>query len=67
MPGNAGGNLVVAGRGGGTADHSRRGSRRGRAQRAYIPVADGNNLYTVVVAPFTGRSRVVVGAVEVKE
>jgi len=39
----------------------------GRAQRAYVPVADGNNLYTVVVEPFTGRARVVVGAVEVKE
>ncbi len=39
----------------------------GRAQRAYVPIADGDNLYTVVVEPFTGRSRVVVGAVEVKE
>lgn len=39
----------------------------GRAQRAYVPLADGNNLYTVVVEPFTGRSRVVPGAVEVKE
>jgi general secretion pathway protein H len=39
----------------------------GRAQRAYIPVADGDNRYTVVVEPFTGRSRVVVGEVEVKE
>jgi general secretion pathway protein H len=39
----------------------------GRAQRAYVPVQDGNNLYTVVVEPFTGRARVVVGPVEVKE
>lgn len=39
----------------------------GQAQRAFVPVADGNNLYTVVVEPFTGRSRVVVGAVEVRE
>ncbi len=39
----------------------------GQAQRAYVPVADGNNLYTVVVEPFTGRSRVVVGKVEVRE
>lgn len=39
----------------------------GRAQRAYVPIADGDNLFTVVVEPFTGRSRVVAGAVEVKE
>lgn len=39
----------------------------GRAQRAFVPVVDGANVYTVVVEPFTGRSRVVVGAVEVKE
>ncbi len=39
----------------------------GQAQRAYVPVADGNNLYTVVVEPFSGRARVVVGKVEVKE
>lgn len=39
----------------------------GQAQRAFVPIADGNNLYTVVVEPFTGRSRVVVGAVEVRE
>jgi general secretion pathway protein H len=39
----------------------------GQAQRAFVPVADGDNLYTVVVEPFTGRARVVVGAVEVKE
>lgn len=36
----------------------------GRAQRAYVPVVDGDNLYTVVVEPFTGRARVVVGKVE---
>lgn len=39
----------------------------GQAQRAYVPVADGNNLYTVVVEPFTGRARVAVGEVEVRE
>ncbi len=39
----------------------------GQAQRAYVPVADGNNRYTVVVEPFTGRARVSVGAVEVRE
>jgi general secretion pathway protein H len=39
----------------------------GQAQRAFVPVQDGNNLYTVVVEPFTGRARVVVGAVEVRE
>ena len=39
----------------------------GQAQRAFVPVVDGKNLYTVVVEPFTGRARVVVGAVEVRE
>jgi general secretion pathway protein H len=39
----------------------------GRAQRAYVPVVDGSNVFTVVVEPFTGRARVVPGAVEVKE
>jgi general secretion pathway protein H len=39
----------------------------GQAQRAYVPVVDGGNLYTVVVEPFTGRARVVVGKVEVRE
>ncbi len=39
----------------------------GQAQRAYVPVADGNNVYTVVVEPFSGRARVVVGKVEPKE
>ncbi len=39
----------------------------GQAQRAYVPVIDGNNVYTVVVEPFTGRARAVVGKVEVKE
>lgn len=38
----------------------------GRAQRAYVPVVDGDNLFTVVVEPFTGRARVVPGAVEAK-
>lgn len=39
----------------------------GQAQRAFLPLADGNNRYTVVVEPFTGRARVVVGDVEVRE
>jgi general secretion pathway protein H len=39
----------------------------GQAQRAWVPLADGNNLYTIVVEPFTGRARVMPGAVEVKE
>jgi general secretion pathway protein H len=39
----------------------------GQAQRAYVPVVDGNNLYTVVVEPFTGRARVAIGKVEPKE
>jgi general secretion pathway protein H len=39
----------------------------GQAQRAYVPLADGDNRYTVVVEPFTGRARVVVGDVEVRE
>jgi general secretion pathway protein H len=39
----------------------------GQAQRAFVPVVDGDNLFTVVIEPFTGRARVVVGAVEVRE
>jgi len=39
----------------------------GQAQRAYVPVVDGKNVYTVVVEPFTGRSRIVPGKVEVRE
>jgi hypothetical protein len=39
----------------------------GQAQRAWVPVVDGDNRYTVVVEPFTGRARVVPGVVEVKE
>jgi general secretion pathway protein H len=39
----------------------------GQAQRAYVPVVDGDNLYTVVLEPFTGRARVVPGPVEVRE
>ncbi len=39
----------------------------GQAQRAYVPVVDGNNVYTVVVEPFTGRARVAIGKVEPKE
>ena len=39
----------------------------GRAQRAYVPIADGDHLYTVVLEPMTGRARVVSGPVEVRE
>ena len=38
----------------------------GQAQRAWVQVADGNNRYTVVLEPFTGRARVVPGHVEGK-
>jgi len=36
----------------------------GQAQRAFIPVIDGELVYTVVLEPFTGRARVVAGTVE---
>ena len=36
----------------------------GQAQRAFIPVVDGDLVYTVVLEPFTGRARVVAGKVE---
>jgi general secretion pathway protein H len=36
----------------------------GQAQRAFIPVVDGELTYTVVLEPFTGRARVVAGTVE---
>jgi len=39
----------------------------GQAQKAWVPVVDGDHLFTVVTEPFTGRARVVVGKVEVKE
>ncbi len=39
----------------------------GQAQKAWVPVVDGKNLFTVVTEPFTGRARVVAGKVEVKE
>ena len=39
----------------------------GQAQRAWVPVVDGRNRFTVVVEPFTGRARVVPGDVEVRE
>ena len=39
----------------------------GQAQKAWIPVVDGKNVFTVVTEPFTGRTRVVAGKVEVKE
>jgi general secretion pathway protein H len=38
----------------------------GQAQRAFIPVEDGKNVYTVVLEPFTGRARVATGAVEAR-
>ncbi len=39
----------------------------GEAQHATVPIVDGSHRYTVVVEPFTGRTRVVVGDVEVRE
>jgi general secretion pathway protein H len=36
----------------------------GQAQRAFVPIVDGNAVYTVVLEPFTGRARVVIGRVE---
>lgn len=39
----------------------------GQAQKAWVPVVDGNNVFTVVTELFTGRTRVVAGKVEVKE
>lgn len=39
----------------------------GRAQRAWVPVVDGKHVFTIVTEPFTGRARVVLGKVEVKE
>ncbi|HET8539684.1 MAG TPA: prepilin-type N-terminal cleavage/methylation domain-containing protein [Anaeromyxobacter sp.] len=39
----------------------------GQAQRAYVPIVDGDNVFTVVVEPFTGRARVTPGKVEPKE
>jgi general secretion pathway protein H len=39
----------------------------GQAQRAFVPVVDGDNVYTVVIEPFTGRARVAIGPVEVPE
>ncbi len=39
----------------------------GQAQKAWVPIVDGTNVFTVVTEPFTGRTRVVAGKVEVKE
>jgi general secretion pathway protein H len=39
----------------------------GQAQKAWVPVVDGKNLFTVVTEPFTGRARVFPGKVEVRE
>jgi general secretion pathway protein H len=39
----------------------------GRAQRAYVPVVDGDNVYTIVVEAMTGRARVEYGTVGPKE
>jgi general secretion pathway protein H len=39
----------------------------GQAQRAVVQVVDGSNKYTVVVEPYTGRTRIVPGDVEVRE
>ena len=37
----------------------------GRAEAARIPVGDGDNVYSVVTQPYTGRARVVTGLAEV--
>lgn len=37
----------------------------GRTEAARVPVADGSNVYSVVLQPFTGRARVVTGEPEV--
>lgn len=39
----------------------------GQAQRAFIQIVDGNNRYTIVVEPFTGRAHVVAGDAGVRE
>lgn len=39
----------------------------GQAQRAFVPVRDGDHRFTIVLEPFTGRARVVPGDVEVPE
>jgi general secretion pathway protein H len=39
----------------------------GQAQKAWVPIVDGKHLFTVVTEPFTGRTRVVAGKVEVRE
>ena len=38
---------------------------QGQAEAAHIPVVDGDNAYSVVTEPFTGRARVVTGLLEV--
>jgi general secretion pathway protein H len=37
----------------------------GQSEAARIPVSDGDNVYSVVTQPFTGRARVVIGKPEV--
>jgi general secretion pathway protein H len=39
----------------------------GQAQRAVVQIVDGTNRYSIVVEPYTGRTRVVAGDVEMKE
>ena len=38
----------------------------GQAEAARIPIADGDNVYSVVTQPFTGRAKVVVGKPKVR-
>jgi general secretion pathway protein H len=38
----------------------------GRAQRAAVPLQDGDNLYTILLEPLTGRTRVAFGPVDVE-
>ena len=39
----------------------------GRAEKAWVPLSEGKNIYTVVTEPFTGRTRVIPGKVGVSE
>jgi general secretion pathway protein H len=39
----------------------------GQMQKAWIPVVDGTNIFTIVTEPFTGRAKVIPGKVEVRD
>jgi general secretion pathway protein H len=38
---------------------------QGQAERAHVPISDGDDFYTVVLQPYTGRAKVVPGKLEV--